>query len=109
MSLPQDVQPEAEPAASVSRGSSALSSAGFETLYREGVLANYFDAEKFPFAPRYYDGEVDYNKVSCPACEHVCDRGGFWMPQRTGLADEKAMDDIADAMLKIQQNVGELL
>ncbi|MCD6362238.1 MAG: DegT/DnrJ/EryC1/StrS family aminotransferase [Armatimonadetes bacterium] len=84
-------------------------SRGYNPLYREGVLANYFDASKFPFSPRYYDGKVNYNEVSCPACEHICERGGFWMSQRTGLADEKAMDDIADAMLKIQRNVGELL
>lgn len=82
---------------------------GYNPLYREGLLARYFDSSKFPFAPRYYDGQVDYTKVSCPACEHVCDRGSFWMSQRIGLADEKAMDDIADAILKIQRNLQELL
>jgi hypothetical protein len=30
------------------------------------------------------------------------------MSQSTGLSDEKGMDDIADAILKIQANVGEL-
>ncbi|HUS80557.1 MAG TPA: DegT/DnrJ/EryC1/StrS family aminotransferase, partial [Armatimonadota bacterium] len=84
-------------------------SRGYNPLYREGVFAKAFDREKFPFAPRYYSGEVDYTKVSCPVCEHLCDNGSFWMSQRTGLADERAMDDIADAMLKIHQNVEELL
>ncbi len=84
-------------------------SRGYNPLYREGIFADSVHLEQFPFAPRYYDGQVDYSKVSCPACEQRCDAGSFWMPQRTGLADEQAMVDIADACLKIQQNVGELL
>ena len=83
-------------------------STGYNPLYREGVFANACDRTKFPFAPRYYDGDVDYSKVSCPACERVCDQTGFWMSQSTGLSDEKGMDDIADAILKIQANVGEI-
>ncbi len=82
---------------------------GYNPLYREGVFAEKVHMDQFPFCDPYYEGECDYTDVTCPACERVCDECGFWMNQRTGLADEQAMDDIADAMLKIQQNVGELL
>lgn len=83
-------------------------SRGYNPLYREGVFTEACDRTKFPFAPRYYDGDVDYSTVSCPACERVCDETGFWLSQSTGLSDEKGMDDIADAILKIQANVGEI-
>ena len=83
-------------------------SKGYNPLYREGLFADHLHLDQFPFCEPYYEGECDYNEVSCPACERVCDVCGFWMSQRTGLADEQAMDDIVDAMLKIQQNVDEL-
>ncbi len=83
-------------------------SKGYNPLYREGVFAEKVHLDRFPFCEPYYEGECDYSEVSCPACERVCDESGFWMSQRTGLADEQAMDDIVDAMIKIQQNVDEL-
>ncbi len=81
---------------------------GYNPLYREGLFRDNWDPNAFPFAPQFYKGKVNYDEVTCPACEQVCDESGFWMSQSTGLADEKAMDDIADAILKIQQNVGEI-
>lgn len=81
---------------------------GYNPLYREGVFADKVHVDEFPFGPPYYTAEVDYNAVSCPACEEICDNGGFWMSQRTGLADEQAMDDIVNAMLKIRDNLDEL-
>jgi len=83
-------------------------SRGYNPLYREGVFANNVHMDEFPFAKPYYDGDVYYNAVSCPACEDICDSSGFWMSQCTGLADEQAMDDIVDAMLKIRDSLGEL-
>ncbi|MFO8082418.1 MAG: DegT/DnrJ/EryC1/StrS family aminotransferase [Armatimonadota bacterium] len=82
---------------------------GYNPLYREGIFADTVHMDEFPFCEPYYEGECDYAGVSCPACERVCDVSGFWRSQQTGLADEQAMDDIADAMLKIQQNVHELM
>ncbi len=81
---------------------------GYNPLYREGMFADKVNTDEFPFCPPFYEGTVNYKEVSCPACEHICDVGSFWMSQRTGLADEKAMDDIVDAILKIQANLDEL-
>ena len=81
---------------------------GYNPLYREGIFATAVHADEFPFCKPYYDGHCDYTRVSCPACEEVCDGGSFWMPQRYGLADEAAMDDIVDAMIKIGDNLDEL-
>lgn len=83
-------------------------SGGYNPLYREGMFADRVRVDRFPFCAPFYQGEVDYTQVRCPGCEWVCDEGGFWMSQRTGLADEQAMDDIVDAMIKIRRNVGEL-
>jgi len=83
-------------------------SSGYNPLYREGLFREAWDPNEFPWAPQFYQGKVRYDQVSCPVCEHVCDDGAFWMSQRTGLADEQAMDDIADAVLKVQQNLSEL-
>lgn len=81
---------------------------GYNPLYREGVFAHNVHLDEFPFAPPYYTGQVDYSAVSCPVCDHVCDHGSFWMSQCTGLADEQAMDDIVNAMLKIRDHLDEL-
>jgi dTDP-4-amino-4,6-dideoxygalactose transaminase len=84
-------------------------SKGYNPLYREGIFAEKVHMDEYPFCEPFYEGECEYGDVFCPACEQICDECGFWMSQRTGLADEQAMDDIVDAMLKIQQNVDELL
>lgn len=57
MSLLQDAQPEVEPAASVSRGGSVLSSASFEKLYREAwpTVVDYL---------RFRIGPIDANDVA---------------------------------------------
>ncbi len=84
-------------------------SRGYNPLYREGVFAETAQTDRFPFCEPYYDGDCDYSAVSCPACELVCDEGSFWMPQSIGLADESAIDDVTDAMLKIRDNLRELM
>jgi dTDP-4-amino-4,6-dideoxygalactose transaminase len=82
---------------------------GYNPLYREGIFAEKVHMDQFPFCEPYYEGECDYGEVFCPNCEQICDECGFWMNQKTGLADQQAMDDIVDAMLKIQQNADELM
>jgi len=81
---------------------------GYNPLYREGMFTAGWDPQRCPFACTMYKGHVDYAQTYCPVCEHICTDGSFWMPQNALLGTKQDMDDIADAILKIQQNINEL-
>jgi dTDP-4-amino-4,6-dideoxygalactose transaminase len=83
-------------------------SGGYNPLYREGLFRDGWDPESCPWACTYYKGTVDYNSVSCPNCEELCEERGFWLFQSMLLGTEEDMDDIADAVVKVKENVGEL-
>jgi dTDP-4-amino-4,6-dideoxygalactose transaminase len=82
---------------------------GYNPLYREGMFQQGWDPSRCPFACKDYHGSVDYAKTFCPVVEHVCTDGSFWMGHSALLGSTQDMDDIADAILKVQANVGELL
>jgi dTDP-4-amino-4,6-dideoxygalactose transaminase len=81
---------------------------GYNPLYREGMFTAGWDPARCPFSCPGYKGHVDYSKTHCPVCEHVCTDGSFWMGQHTLLGTTQDMDDIADAIVKIRDNVDEL-
>lgn len=81
---------------------------GYNPLYREGMFTQGWDPSRCPFSCPGYKGHVDYTKVDCPVCEHICTDGSFWMGQNALLGTTQDMDDIADAILKIRDNVDEL-
>jgi len=82
--------------------------AGYNPLYREGMFTAGWDPSRCPFACKDYHGHVDYTQVDCPVCEHVCTDGSFWMGQHTLLGTTSDMDDIADAIIKIRDNIHEI-
>ena len=78
---------------------------GYNPLYREPLFA-----EVIPASPKLLAGglgEMDYSNVRCHNCERVCDEG-VWLTQTVLLGTPEDMDDIADAILKIKENVDEL-
>lgn len=81
---------------------------GYNPLYREGMFQQGWHPERCPFSCKDYHGQVDYAKTYCPVAEHVCTDGSFWTTQNVLLGTTQDMDDIADAILKVQANVGEL-
>lgn len=81
---------------------------GYNPLYREGLFQQGWDPTRCPFACKDYHGHVDYNETFCPVTEHICEDGSFWMGQSPLLATTQDMDDIADAILKIRDNIDEL-
>ena len=83
-------------------------SPGYTPLYREGLFRAGWEPEKCPWACRFYTGSADYEDVSCPAAEHVCTEGGWWLPQNVLLADTADMDDIAAAIVKVRENADAL-
>jgi dTDP-4-amino-4,6-dideoxygalactose transaminase len=46
---------------------------------------------------------VDYDAVECPVTERVCREEGVWLYQAWLLGGDREVDDIADAMQKIQE------
>ena len=81
---------------------------GYNPLYREGAFRDAWDASHCPWACRLYQGSVDYARVSCPACEHVCDVGGVWIYQSALLGPREDMDDIVAAALKVREHAEQL-
>jgi dTDP-4-amino-4,6-dideoxygalactose transaminase len=82
--------------------------AGYNPLYREGMFTAGWDPTRCPFSCKDYHGHVDYTKVDCPVCEHICTDGSFWMGQNTLLGTTSDMDNIADAIIKLRDNLDEL-
>lgn len=81
---------------------------GYNPLYREGMFTAGWDPSRCPFSCKDYHGAVDYSKTYCPVAEHVCTDGSFWTSQSVLLGSRQDMDDIADAILKLQHNLDEL-
>ncbi|HOX37959.1 MAG TPA: DegT/DnrJ/EryC1/StrS family aminotransferase [Candidatus Brocadiia bacterium] len=74
---------------------------GYVPLYKEGFMQ--LDPAEYPWA-----AGAKYGDIRLPGCEKVCNETGCWLYQSTLLADEKDMDDIANAMKKVRDNLPEL-
>jgi len=51
---------------------------------------------------------LDYSSCSCTSAEKAC-REALWLPQNVLLGSKRDIDDIASAILKIKENLGEIL
>lgn len=74
---------------------------GYVCLYRQGLLTS-------PQAKRYLRADANYD-IFLPNSEKACYEEGMWMYQYMLLGTQKDMDDVADAIIKIYENVDELL
>ncbi len=99
-------------------------SAQFGGLPRQKFIAA-LNAEGIPVSPGYATGPLyrmraiaeyripglvlDYSRTFQPVCERACNEEGMWLGQTVLLGSKKDMDDIADAILKVKDNVSELL
>ena len=75
--------------------------AGYVPLYREELFQ--IDPSDFP----WLEGR-DYRSLNLPVCERACDRESVWLFQSQLLGDASDMQDVAAAVKKIKDNVGEL-
>ncbi len=90
-----------------------------EALNKEGIVSStgylplyhYHFFRHFPETVKAYDAiykdRVDYNAVECPVCERVCVDEAVWLMQETFLGPKQDMDDVAEAIRKIQQYADE--
>jgi len=81
-------------------------SSGYVPLYRSGMFA--VDPDSCPVGCPHYGKQVDYVDMHLPNCEQVCDNEAVWIGQNALLAAKKDMDDIADAVEKVMDNIGGL-
>jgi dTDP-4-amino-4,6-dideoxygalactose transaminase len=73
-------------------------SSGYVPLYKEVVFARRSVGEG---AWCRSGARMDYTKVQCPVCEQLC-ADGVWIFQTQLLGDATDMDDIAEAIQRIQ-------
>lgn len=79
---------------------------GYLPLYRYHYFQHF--AEKTPAYETLYKGRADYRQVNCPVVERICNHEALWIFHEMLLDDRRGIDDIAEAILKIQRNIDEL-
>jgi dTDP-4-amino-4,6-dideoxygalactose transaminase len=81
-------------------------SAGYMPLYREKAFQAHF--AKYPFDSPYFKGKPDYGRIHCPQTERICTSEAIWLPQNLLLGTATDMQDIVQAIAKIQRYCAEL-
>lgn len=77
-------------------------SSGYSCLYKQPLF-------KGDEIRRLTGTKIPYNELHLENSELATGKEGIWLTQNTLLAEKEDMDDIADAVLKIYDNVDELL
>lgn len=72
-------------------------SAGYTPLYREKLFVN-----RATMGSLCRLHSTDYSQAHCPVCEQAC-KEAVWLFQSQLLGDRADMDDIAEAILKLQR------
>ena len=81
-------------------------------LYRNPMFLNKdFYPRGCPLTCGHYDQQVDFAAYAecCPNSERACTEEAIWLEHRLLLGSKQDMNDIADAIEKIRQSVGELI
>jgi dTDP-4-amino-4,6-dideoxygalactose transaminase len=82
-----------------------VASAGYSIpLYAQPVFKNL----AFGARGKKVEIGVDYAKYYLPETEKACYDEAVWIPQFVMLGEKQDMQDIADAIIKIKENIGEL-
>jgi dTDP-4-amino-4,6-dideoxygalactose transaminase len=61
------------------------------------------------FAWRDAPIEVDYSQTHCPVAERAAGKEMIWLPHEVFLGDTSDIDDLCDAIVKVRENVDELV
>ena len=72
---------------------------GYVPLYKEGIFARY-SSRKGTWCQT--GRKIEYQNLSFPVCEQVC-KDGIWLDQFQLLGERSDMEDIAEAITKIQR------
>ncbi len=78
-------------------------------VYRQPVMqAENFGLSTPPLFHGVHPSPPDYSVVALPATDRACDDEAVWIRQNMLLGDRQSMDDIVEAILKIQRYRDEL-
>ncbi len=78
-------------------------------VYRQPVMqAKNFGLSTPPLFHGVHPSPPDYSSVALPATDRACDDEAVWIRQNMLLGDRQSMDDIVEAILKIQRYRDEL-
>jgi dTDP-4-amino-4,6-dideoxygalactose transaminase len=78
----------------------------YEPLYRSPLFK--VRPGEFPALPVASDGSLPWARTHCPVAERAAYRESVWLPHQLLLGPERDVDDIADAIHKIQRHAAEL-
>lgn len=81
-------------------------SSGYVPLYRSGLFA--VNPNGCPVGCSFYGKKMDYKSLHLPNVERACDTEAVWFSQSMLLGSRRDMDDIADAVEKVIENISEL-
>ena len=81
---------------------------GYVPLYREKFLEKTLKTRAFKkiFTSSRLDNY--FSQIDCPVTERACNEEGVWIPQQVLLGTKKDMDNIIEAIRKIQKYGEEL-
>lgn len=77
-------------------------SPGYVCLYKQPALSK-------DYVKKIAGNDTPYGELYLENAEAACYKEGVWLMQNILLGDRRDMDEIADAIIKIQENVDELL
>jgi perosamine synthetase len=82
-------------------------SGGYQPLYREPFLRNTLHSRAFQaiYGPKRISEYLE--QIQCPANERVCEKA-LWLMQTTLLGPRSDMEQIAEAVRKVQRQAGKL-
>lgn len=80
---------------------------GYIPIYKYHLFTHF--AEKISAYSKVYAGQVNFSAVHCPNCEKTCADEAVWLFQQMLLGTQKDMDDIAEAIQKIQKYAEEAM
>ena len=77
-------------------------------LYRQPLFVEgRYWQKNCPFSCQFYGRDVDYSKIYHPKAEQACEMG-LWLPNFVLLGERKDVEDVAEAILKVQRFFGEV-
>jgi dTDP-4-amino-4,6-dideoxygalactose transaminase len=79
----------------------------YEPVYRSALF--HVDPKDFPGLLSNGTAELPWAKTSCPVAERAAYLESVWLPHQLLLGGEEEVDQIVEAVAKIQANVDELL
>ncbi len=79
----------------------------YEPIYRSTLFP--VDRSEFPSLAKGSSSDLPWEKVRCPVAEHAAYNESVWLHHPLLLGTEKDLDDIVEAIVKIQQSIDELL